>query len=439
MLRRTSIALPLILAVALVVRVAAIVATPHFAPIFDAHDYDRHALSIAHGHGYPDSLFRPGAPTAFRPPLYPVLLAGVYALGRSWTAGRLLGALLGVAAVALVFLIATRLWGRRVGLVSAALAAVFPPLVLYSASLLSEPLFILLVLAALFATLEYRRTHRMRWAVGAGVLCGLGALTRGNGALLVIGAGGGAWIARPRFSRAGLAAPAVVVLAAVVTIAPWVIRNTIVFHRFVGVTDQAGVALAGTYNSEARHKGDLPGRSQAPHQLRTFQDLFKDRRLDEVALTSRLTSRALRYMVDHPGRVVETSAWNTLRVFEIVRDDNLRNTWEGGVLQAVGVGALISPVIPASVYVALLLALVGAATQFGVLRAKRAPPFVWWFPLLMVAPAIVIWGLSRYRAPVDPFLVMLAALGVVALADWASERRALRRRRVAASEELELA
>src|SRR5207302_7808112 len=45
MLRRTWSALPLILALALVVRIAVIVATPHFRPIFDAHDYDRHARS----------------------------------------------------------------------------------------------------------------------------------------------------------------------------------------------------------------------------------------------------------------------------------------------------------------------------------------------------------------------------------------------------------
>src|SRR5437868_376009 len=113
MLRRTWSALPLILALALVVRIAVIVATPHFRPIFDAHDYDRTALSIAHGHGYPDSQFRPGESTAFRPPLYPLVLAAVYAVGGHWSAGRVLNALLGVAVVALVFLIAQRLWRRR--------------------------------------------------------------------------------------------------------------------------------------------------------------------------------------------------------------------------------------------------------------------------------------------------------------------------------------
>jgi hypothetical protein len=34
----------------------------------------------------------------------------------------------------------------------------------------------------------------------------------------------------------------------------------------------------------------------------------------------------------------------------------------------------------------------------------------------MVLPAIFIWGLARYRAPIDPFILMLAAVGIVAIA-----------------------
>src|SRR3954468_17075241 len=124
-----SRALLLILAVALIARLAVIVATPDFHPIFDAAHYDRLGASIAHGHGYPGQ-FVPPTPSAFRPPLYPVELAAVHLVGGGWTAGRLLGALLGTGAVLLVFLIAERLWDRRVAIAAGAIAAVFPPLVL---------------------------------------------------------------------------------------------------------------------------------------------------------------------------------------------------------------------------------------------------------------------------------------------------------------------
>jgi 4-amino-4-deoxy-L-arabinose transferase-like glycosyltransferase len=439
MLRRRSLALPLILALALAARVGVIVATPDFSPVWDARDYDLHALSIAHGHGYPSSPFGRSEPTAFRPPLYPVVLASVYAVGGGQTAGRLLQALLGVAVVALIYMISERLWDRRVAAVAGAIAAVFPPLVLYSATLLTEPLFVLLVLAALLVTLEFRRGERLRWAIAAGVLSGLAALTRGNGILLVVAAGLGVWTMRPRFSRTALTPPLVVALVALVTVMPWVIRNTIVFDRFVGISTQGGTLLAGTYNAESRAMADHPGEPQQAWQLKTFQALYRQGDLDEAQRSSRLTNEALSYMGDHPGYVVETMAWNTLRIFGVVRDhrarvtetglihatqtDSLENEWLRN-LQAIGIERLVSPIIPGSLYLIMLLALVGIGAQIGSLRSPRAPPFVWSFPLLLVLPAVLFWGLQRYRAPLDPFLVMLAAVGIVALAEQVARRAA---------------
>jgi 4-amino-4-deoxy-L-arabinose transferase-like glycosyltransferase len=422
MLHRRPVALPLILVLALVARVGVIIATPHFVPVFDAGDYDRHALSIAHGHGYPDAVFALSGPTAFRPPLYPLALAGVYVLGGGWTAGRVLGALLGVAMVALIFAISLRLWGRRVAIVAGVLAAVFPPLVLYSATLLSEPLFLVLVLAALFATLEYRRTQRLRWAALAGLACGLASLTRSNGVLLVVAAGFGVWILRPRLSRAALIAPLIVVLVAGATVAPWVIRNAIVFHRFVGITTQGGYGLAGTYNNEPMRKGEHPGHPRQPDQLRAFRDIFERRDLDEAARSSRLSAQAFKYIDDHPGYVVEAMAWNTLRVFNLVTEGTWRAGWRETILEAGGVERVISPIDPGSLYLVMLLALAGIAAQARALRSARPPPFIWLFPLLMVLPAIVVVGLPRYRAPLDPFLVMLAAVGIVACVEAVARR-----------------
>ena len=65
-----------ILFAALAIRVAFVLATPNYTLVHDAIDYDHHAASIADGHGFALSY---GRPTAFRPPAYPIFLAGVYA------------------------------------------------------------------------------------------------------------------------------------------------------------------------------------------------------------------------------------------------------------------------------------------------------------------------------------------------------------------------
>src|SRR4051812_29215415 len=72
-----------VLLVALVARLAVIVATSDFRPVTDAADYDRHAVSLVQNGNYPPSAIRPqGGPTAFRPPLFPLVLAAVYEVRR---------------------------------------------------------------------------------------------------------------------------------------------------------------------------------------------------------------------------------------------------------------------------------------------------------------------------------------------------------------------
>ena len=418
---RVSRTLLLILSVALVARVGVIVATPDFKPIFDAAHYDRLGDSIAHGHAY-FGQFQPATPSAFRPPLYPFALAAVHLVGGGWTAERLLSALFGVVAVLLVFLVSRRVWGERVATVAGAIAAIFPPLVLLSASILSESLFVPLALAVVLAILEYRRDPRLRWAVAAGVLCGLAALTRQNGLLLVIAAGGGVWAMRPRLSRQALVAPVVVAVAAVLTITPWVIRNTIEFHRFVGISTQSGYALGATYNPESGRKHPA-GTSTMTYQVASYRDLYS-RPLDEGVRSSRLTHRAIDYATGHPGYVARTLVWNALRVFDIHHDAAFKLGFQANFLQAVGDARLASRAVPASVYLLLALALLGVMAQ--VMRGtsvRRAPWYVWAVPVLLVLPAIPVYGLARYRSPVDPFLVMLAAVGLVAAYERVTARR----------------
>ena len=83
--------------------------------------------------------------------------------GDSFTAGRLAAAVLGVISVALIGVIAQLLWSRRVAIVAMALAAVYPPLVLLSGTLLSESLGLPLVLGLVALVLAYRDVPRPRW------------------------------------------------------------------------------------------------------------------------------------------------------------------------------------------------------------------------------------------------------------------------------------
>jgi 4-amino-4-deoxy-L-arabinose transferase-like glycosyltransferase len=361
-----------------------------------------------------------GGPTAYRGPLFPAVLAAVYKVvgvgsaSARWEAGLLFEAVLGTITVALIYLIAIRLWRRRVALVAAGLAAVYPPLVLVTSSLLSESLFIPLALGATLSALVHRDSaRRWRWLLVTGLLLGLGALTRANGIILLIPIAFLVWTGRPRWSLRSLAAPLAVIATAAVVVAPWMIRDAHVLHTFVPITDEGGYALAGTYNSTSAHLTNYPA-LWIPPVLTEVRVLRGHLGLNEAQLSDRLDTAAFDYIGQHPGYVAKAFLWNTLRMF------NLTGT---GFERYVGYW-LSNPdwLAIASVYSFWVLGLLALGGCF-VAAARAAPWALWGCPLAIFLSALIVIGATRYRTPADPFLILLAALGLVALAERWHERR----------------
>jgi 4-amino-4-deoxy-L-arabinose transferase-like glycosyltransferase len=413
-----------ILAVALVLRIASIAATDDYTPVFDSGDYHRHAVSIAAGDGFPESAFTADpSPSAFRPPLYPYLLGGIYTVvgdDAGETGGRVAGALLGTLAVFLTFLIAARIWGHRVGLFSAAIAAVFPPLVLLNTALLSEPLFVCLMLGVVLAVLAARAEEgSWRWALAAGALCGLAALTRSNGILLVLPAALGVWTLRPRFSKRALAAPAAVAVAAILTVVPWTIRNTIEFDRVVPISTQSGFALAGAYNDEAAGEEGTPPGWVLPTLTDRYRAIFEEEGIDEAELDRTLRREAMDYALDDPPLVVETTLRNTLRTLGVDRYE----PEEEADRQQLGLGARTATVVRWSFFALAVVALAGAVVLLRWARPRRGPAFLWWMPVLMILAAVWIIGSTRYRIPLYPFMAFLAAIACVDVLERVVSRR----------------
>lgn len=411
------------LAVGLGLRVLLVALTWHTHLSLDPSDFDRTAASIAHGHGYPPSNRAPGGgPSAFRPPAYPFLLAGVYLIaGHSAPElGRLAGAGLGVISVGLIGLVALRVWDRRVAMVALVIAAIGPPLIVLSTALISEALFVPLVLAAVLTALEARgRPRRVRWAIATGVLAGLAALTRTNGLLLLLPLAlafvpPGGW-RRPR----SWIAPAMVVLAAALTIAPWTIRNAVVFHAFIPISDEAGYTLAGTYNQVSRADRRFPANwieaehGASPEYARILRT-GKRERWNEPTYGGHLQSQAVREIESHPAYMLKVAYWNGIRMFNVAEFRLARNNLNDTDI----------PLAPA-------LALMNSAPLLEVLaigglfdrRLRRAPKWFWLVPLVLLT-SLFVSGFIRFRAPVDPFLVMLASLCLVGIWESLPRRRA---------------
>ncbi len=263
--KRTLIALGAIGLLGLVVR-AYVVVNPVEHPGDDSRAY--YALSKAlyteQSFGGPEfedsSDWSPGAPFLYA--------ASFYATGgaREGTA-RIVEALLGVATILVVFALGWRLGGRAhgrfVGLFAAFAVAVYPPFLHTTGELMSEPPAMLTLPAAILAFLwacdrsanrsvpGMRGPHASWWVwFVPGLLFGLTAMFRPEyllvGAAFVVLAGLRPW--RTREWRLGLASAAVLLVALILPILPWTVRNVLVLDRVVPISTGGGKALyVGTY------------------------------------------------------------------------------------------------------------------------------------------------------------------------------------------------
>jgi 4-amino-4-deoxy-L-arabinose transferase-like glycosyltransferase len=246
--RRTLIALAAILALGLVVR-AYVVVEPGAHPSDDSHAYYALAKSLYEEGSYGGPNFQdtsdwsPGAPLLYA--------AAFYATGgpREGTA-RIVEALMGVAAIVVVFLLGRRLGGRATGLLAAFAVAVYPPFIHSTGELMSEPPAILTLPAAVLAFLWAGEQERLRAWLVPGLLFGLTAMFRPEyllvGAVFVVLAAIRVGFARGW--RPGLAGAGLLLLALAVPIVPWTVRNAVVLDRLVPISTGGGKALyVGTF------------------------------------------------------------------------------------------------------------------------------------------------------------------------------------------------
>src|SRR2546422_4651387 len=209
----------------------------------------RIARSIASGEGFSNPYGGHTGPTAWEPPLYPYLMAGVfkvfgvYTHASAWvllSINSLFSALTCVPA----FLIARKTFNERIALWSAWIWGLLPYEWYWSIHWIWDTAFTPLLLSLIFfAALELEDWAGWRgWAL-FGALWGVAALA--NPSMLAFLPFCGLWVWWRR-SRRGLPSVAGVLLSSLIFFAilsPWLVRNYEVFGRFVFLRDDFGLQL----------------------------------------------------------------------------------------------------------------------------------------------------------------------------------------------------
>ncbi len=309
-----------------------------------------------------NALAASGGIDASEAPLYPLFLRLVYSIfGESnFKAVFLIQGLLNSAAAFIIYLIASRLWTRRAGILAAALTAVYPRFLIYALSINPISLGIFLVVLLLFV-LVTGLPYRSR-GVCAGILTGSATLLQPLFIFLVPGTLAVLKRSRPAF-----------LITLVVLLTPLVIRNSAIEGKIVPV-----------YSSSAYEI-----------DLRKFQNLYAPRlRESEAPRIQRLMDALYRNtsaILGRDWRDNYESGKNTQ-----IRNINYVKTYSYIIFVALGLAGLfkfgtkrqLEVTLPIFCYLALLV-------FFTILDNKpymRAP----WEPVLIIYTAIL---LSRRKRP----------------------------------------
>jgi 4-amino-4-deoxy-L-arabinose transferase-like glycosyltransferase len=373
------------------------------APQFctDQYEYDNYAWNLAQGLGYrgisPD-VADPNHLTAYRPPGTSLLWAGIYrVVGHRYAAVRVFNCLLGAAAVGLVYLLGRRAFNGTTGLIAAAAYAVYPTALLYAGDMLSEPLATFCFLIYLIASL--RLAERPTWggAAWAAFWIGYAMLTRPAFMfMLPLAALWAAWQFRdrPRALAVALAVPAL----SVAVLVPWAARNYRVFHTFIPFSTMGGSVLLQGNNRIVSEDPRFRGYSVWDTDLDEYRDALRSAG-DEVE-RDRLAGRfAVQWILAHRD-LWPSMAWAKLeRAWTPFLQPESPRLYRLGMLLSWG------PVLA-------VLAVAFPATLYDALRDRDPYWLIHLGIFTYVITSVIFFGNSRYRYPVEPLCLILAARAV---------------------------
>ncbi len=361
------------------------------------------AAAIASGRGFSSPLPKiTTGPTAWLTPIYPYLLAGIFKLFgiftfKSMVAIRVLDIIFSALTCWPICIAGTMAFGKRVGTASAWLWAVLPDAIFYPVVWVWDTALTGLCMAALFAaTLKIRGSSRVSWWIGYGALWAFSAMVNPSVlSVLPFLALWAIWPLRDRLAHA-LKLAAVASIIFVAGIAPWTIRNYVVFHKFIPLRSNFGLELW------------LSNSPQVPdtfagylHPTEDPEEAVKFVRMTEIPYMAEKQSEALAFMRTHPR--------DAMRFFFRRFADNWLGVWDAPA----DLWRFMPPFTKVTLVWNCLFSLLSFAGALFAYRARSetALPFA---SVMLMFPVVfyVTHTSGRYRYPMDTIMVILTVFAL---------------------------
>lgn len=295
----------------------------------------------------------------------------------------------------MVFLLAKKLIpGERESVFRLFSVAVFgfhPDLIQMAAMLMTETLFIFLMLASVYCVLSYLSRPRVEAAIPAATILALAILTRPT-ALVLLGI-----FAVALIWRRSLKTLLVVLLIQVVLIGPWTLRNYRLYHSFVLTT------AAGGYDLWVGNNPSSNGELQPTQEITSY--LVEQ---GYIATDQKGIGEVEQFAIDQPGSFLRLQIVKTIKYFSLIRT----SAWWSNLN---GLSREVTLVLSSGFsFVLFLLGILGAFLAW---RDKQGQAR-WLLLFAAATPASVIPIVveTRYRYPLYPFLAVLAGLALSRIA-----------------------
>jgi hypothetical protein len=384
------------------------------------------AKSIVQGHGFGNPLYTPTGPSAWFAPVYPYFLAANLKIFGIYTTAFCIAILCFNALVSSltclpIFFFARRSFGYGAALAAGWAWAGYPYAVYWPVHRVWDTWLATLLLAVLFCLiLNLQRSSKTKHWVGFGVLAGFAALTDpivlGVLPILALWA---AWRLHKQGKRWFM--PAVgAVLAVIFTVSPWMIRNAVVFHKFIPIRDNLALEFRVGNSGDSSEPITIDAGPWVPWVDNTEWNEYLN--MGELAYFHLKGQQAATYIKAHPiwyagmvGRRI-LYIWTGFWSFS---DRYMRDLYVNHRIDRITVPLLT---------LLSILTFMGLGRAFCKRGSNVATPYALvliFFPLIYYFTHVGGW----YRCPMDPFIVTLASYEVHSrvagwLRRWREKRRA---------------
>ncbi len=378
-------------------------------PVVDAQAYDRIALNLLSGNGFREDLtqsFDYDSAMLRAGPGYEFFLAGIYFLfGHHYEAVWIIQALLHALTAWFLYKSAIVLWPdkKNIGLIATGVIGFHPDLIEISAMLMTETAYLFFVAVILYLFIVLMRQRSFFIASLLGLSLGMGIVLRPPLVLFI------PIILLYCFTKKYWSELLIVVGCIFVLLAPWTIRNYILYERFIPTT------LIGDYNIWIGNRANANG-GQIASGFNPVTTYVTEHGVRDLSSASR--SAFLSFVLQTPGEFAKLTMLRVVRYGSLIRP-------MGFWFYQTGIPQLIFVVL--SGFSIAFLFLFGVAGLF--LNIKNNNATLWYIAALALSaplPLLITVVESRYRFQIYPFFALFGAYAFVLMKERVSEvRRAL--------------